>query len=178
MHHRSSRSIANASSANFGSCPVEVSVAVDTRVGGRISSKASALRSSANWHSARAMVAPAPRCIVHIDWAILVARSLSRIPSAVAVSQCGTRWCSANDSGRNGPLTTGLSASLVPSGASGWGRLGITSSSWRSCSLTSSCSSASNFSVPPIVAALVLERVGLGGLAPPAVLADLLRQAR
>ena len=38
------------------------------------------------------LVAPAPRCIVHIDWAILVARSLSKIPSAVAASQWGTRW--------------------------------------------------------------------------------------
>ena len=69
-------------------------------------------------------VAPAPRCIVNIDPAILVARSLSRMPSAVAVSQCGTRWWSANESGRNGPLTTGLSASLAPSGASGCGQVG------------------------------------------------------
>ena len=31
---------------------------------------------------------------------ILVARSLSRMPSAVAASQCGTRWCSGNSAGK------------------------------------------------------------------------------
>ena len=48
MHHKSSRSIENASSANFGNWPVAVSVLVKTKLGGRISSNASALRSSAS----------------------------------------------------------------------------------------------------------------------------------
>ena len=68
-----------------------VSVALVTSDGGRISSKASALRSSPYWQSARLSVAPAPRCIVNIAPEIFVARSLSRMPSAVAVSQWGTR---------------------------------------------------------------------------------------
>ena len=71
-----------------------VSVSVSTSVGGRISSNASALRSSASWHSARHRVAPAPRSIVNIEPEIFTARSLSRIPSCSPISQCGTRWCS------------------------------------------------------------------------------------
>ena len=78
----------------MGSWPVAVSVAVVTSVGGRISSNASALRSSASWHRARERVAPSPRGMVNMAPLILAARSLSRIPSAVAASQCGTRWWS------------------------------------------------------------------------------------
>ena len=94
MHHSPSRSMANTSSANFGSCPVAVSVAVETSDGGRISSKASALRSSASWQRARARVAPGPRTMVNIEPLIFVARSGSRMPSSAPMSQCGTRWCS------------------------------------------------------------------------------------
>ena len=42
-------------------------VSVSTSVGGRTSSNASALRSSASWHSARARVAPGPRNMVNIE---------------------------------------------------------------------------------------------------------------
>ena len=125
MHHSPSRSMAKASSANFGSCPLAVSVAVVTSDGGRISSNASALRSRASWQSARASVAPRPRCMVNIAPLILIARSLSRIPSAAPVSQCGTRWWSANSSGSpTGPVTTGLSARRRRRGRrrrAGWG---------------------------------------------------------
>ena len=38
--------------------------------------------------------------MVNIAPLILTARSLSRMPRAVAVSQCGTRWYSSNESGR------------------------------------------------------------------------------
>ena len=72
--------MAKASSANFGSCPLAVSVAVVTSDGGRTSSKASALRSRASWHSARPSVAPRPRVIANIAPLILIARSLSRMP--------------------------------------------------------------------------------------------------
>ena len=82
--------MAKASSANFGSCPLAVSVAVVTSDGGRTSSKASALRSRASWHRARPSVAPRPRVMANIDPLILIARSLSRIPSSVPISQCGT----------------------------------------------------------------------------------------
>ena len=92
MHHRSSRSMAKASSANFGSWPVAVSVAVVTSDGGRISSKASELRSRASWHSPRLIVAPSPRSIVNIEPEIFTPRSLSMMPRAVPMSQCGTRW--------------------------------------------------------------------------------------
>ena len=56
--HRSSRSRWYASSTNFGRCPVLTIVSVRTSVGGRISSKASLFRSSANWMSARLSLAP------------------------------------------------------------------------------------------------------------------------
>ena len=142
--HRSSRSIVKASSANFGSWPEAVSVAVVTSDGGRISSKASALRSRASWHRARPIVAPRPRVIVNIAPLTLIARSLSRMPRAAPVSQCGTwRWA-AKASGRpTGPCTTGLSASDAPSGASGWGRLGMPNSSPRRSSAIASCSVSS-----------------------------------
>ena len=150
MHHRSSRSTAKASSANFGSCPLAVSVAVVTSDGGRTSSKPSALRSRASWHSARPSVAPRPRVMANIDPLILIARSLSRMPRAVAASQWGTRWCSANSLGRLiGPRTTGLSASDVPSGASGWTRLGRARRMSRRSAATASCSSAILRSVSP-----------------------------
>ena len=83
--------MAKASSANLGSWPLAVSVADVTSDGGRISSKASALRSRASWQSARPSVAPAPRVITNIEPLTLIARSMSRIPSAAPVSQCGTR---------------------------------------------------------------------------------------
>ncbi len=148
MHHRSSRSMAYASSANLGSWPLAVNVAVLTRLGGRISSKASALRSSASWHSARESVAPCLRSMTNIAPVILVARSVSRIPSAAPVSQCGTRWCSAKPSRSPTTRSVGLSASVAPSGESGWISFGIRSRrSWSSSatsvsSPTSSCSRA------------------------------------
>ena len=117
--------MAKASSANLGSWPEAVSVAVVTSDGGRISSKASALRSRASWHSARPIVAPSPRVIVNIDPLILIARSLSRMPRAAPVSQCGTRWCSGNSPGRPiGPWTTGLSAVGVAVGGVRVGQVG------------------------------------------------------
>ena len=73
-----------------------------------------------------------------------MARSLSRIPRASPISQCGTRWCAAKPSmppsGRNGPLITGLSSSLAPAGTSGCGTFGMCSK--RSCIFaeTVSCS--------------------------------------
>ena len=97
-----------------------------TSDGGRISSNASTLRSSAYWHSARDSAAPLPRCIVNIAPLILVARSLSRMPRAVPVSQCGTRRCSGNSAARlTGPLTSGLSVLArrrrARRDAAGWG---------------------------------------------------------
>ena len=44
---------------------------------------------------ARRSRAPQPRYIVNIEPAILAARSPSRMPSSVPMSQCGTRWCGA-----------------------------------------------------------------------------------
>ena len=69
-----------------------VRVAVVTSDGGRISSKASALRSRASWHKPRLTVAPSPRSIVNIEPEIFTARSPSMMPRAVPISQCGTRW--------------------------------------------------------------------------------------
>ena len=86
--------MAYASSANLGSWPVAVSVSLVTSEGGRISSKASALRSSASWQRARANVAPWRRNIVNSAPLIFTARSLSRMPSAAPTSQCGTRCAS------------------------------------------------------------------------------------
>ena len=83
-----------ASSANLGRCPVEVIVWVRTSVGGRISSYTSALRSRLSCTRARSRRAPQPRYMVNIEPEILVARSLSRMPSSVPISQWGTRWCS------------------------------------------------------------------------------------
>ena len=68
-----------------GSWPVAVSVAVVTSDGGRISSKASALRSRASWHSARTSVAPGPRSMrEHRARRSSRARSRSRMPSCGA----------------------------------------------------------------------------------------------
>ena len=103
-----------------------IMVSVFTRVGGRISSHASALASRLWPIIARRRRAPQPRYIVNIEPLILTARSPSMIPSSVPMSQCGTRWWSAKVSGP-GPCvrSTTLSSSLVPSGASGDGRFGM-----------------------------------------------------
>ena len=134
MHHRSSRSMAKASSANFGSCPLAVSVAVVTSDGGRISSKASALRSRANWHSARPSVGAGTaghheHRAADLDRPLDVEDPERRRPSPSAGPVGGRRTTSGR---RCGPLTTGLSASDAPSGTSGWMTFGITSSSPRS----------------------------------------------
>ena len=147
-----------------------------TSEGGRISSKASALRSRASWQSARASVAPRPRCIVNIDPAIFVARSLSRMPSAAPVSQCGTRWCSGNASGRNGPLTTGLSCVGRAVGGGVLGRLGMHEQLLAERVVDLVVLDCERLLALADAPALGLERLGLVGVAVAAQLADLLRQ--
>ncbi len=96
------------------------------------------------------MVAPAPRCIVNIAPLILTARSLSRMPKAVAVSQWGTRWWSGNDAGiLMGPVIVGFSWSPAPSTASGCGVFGMRSKMSRSDSVSWSNSATSACSASP-----------------------------
>ena len=130
MHHRSSRSMAKASSANFGQLAAgrqrrrrderrraDLLEGVGVAVEGELAQRPAERGAEAARHREHR---PAD-----LDRPLVVEDA-----ERGADSQCGTRWCSANSSGRSiGPRTTGLSASDAPSGASGWIRLGMPSRS-------------------------------------------------
>ena len=158
--------------------PIAVSVAVVTSDGGRISSKASALRSRASWHSARPIVAPRPRVIVNIEPLIFVgplvvedAEGGGRLPvrHALVLGELGR-------AGRTVRGRPGCRPREAPSGASGWGRLGMASRTSRSSAATRVVLVGE---LPLLLAerpALRRQLVGAGGVAGAAALADLLGQ--
>ena len=134
--------MAKASSANLGSCPLAVSVAVGherrradllegvgVAVEGELAQRPAERGAEAAGHREH-RAADLDRPLV-VEDAERRARLPVRDPLVV-----GER----RPAGRCGPLTTGLSASDAPSGTSGWIRFGITSSSSRSARDSSSCS--------------------------------------
>ena len=115
--------------------------------------------------------------MANIEPLILIARSLSRIPSAGGRLPVRHALVLGELAGMlNGPRTTTLSASDAPSGTSAWIRFGKPSSTSRSAAATPSCSVAERPLLVAEAAALGLLGLRRRGVAGPAQLPDVLRQ--
>ena len=149
--------------------------ASSTRLGGRISSKGSALRSSASWHSARGRVAPCPRNMVNIEPEILTR------PLEVEDAELGRRSPSAAPAGarrsrrRRSPRRRSTGCPLAhPVGASAAGCWGCAAAG-RGARREVLRPAVEHLLLLAQRLALELHRLGLVDLAVAAEEADLLR---